>query len=162
DQFIAAGTYKTVLVVGADLLSRRIDPNDRRTVVLFGDGAGAVVLGPASGDGRGILASRIHADGAAASLLEIPAGGSAEPITPDRLAQKRQYLRMQPRELFGASVKHLSSYSMQALKAAGLTSAELDWVVPHQANKNIVDTISKRLGYPRKKFIEDVAEYGNT
>src|SRR5262249_10206729 len=116
DQFIAAGTHKTILVVGADLLSRKVDPNDRTTVPLFGDGAGAVVLGPSTADGRGILSSRIHADGGFASLLQIPAGGSAEPITPDRITQNRQYLRMEAKELFAVSVKHLSSYSMQALK----------------------------------------------
>lgn len=162
DQFIAAGTYNTILVVGADLMSRRVDPTDRVTRPLFGDGAGAVVLGPASGDGRGILSSKIHADGALGSLVGIPGGGSAEPMTEERLASKRQYLRMEGQDLFQVTVKHLTSYSMQALKAAGLTSAELDWVIPHQANKNIVDKISARLGYSRKKFVENIAEYGNT
>ena len=162
DQFIAAGTYNTILVVGADLMSRRVDPADRATRPIFGDGAGAVVLGPATGDGRGILSSRIHADGALGNLVGIPGGGSAEPMTEERLAAKRQYLRMEGPELYNITVKHLTSYSMQALKAAGLTSAELDWVVPHQANKNIVDRISQRLGYSRKKFVENVAEYGNT
>jgi 3-oxoacyl-[acyl-carrier-protein] synthase III len=162
DQFITAGTYKTVLVIGADLLSRRVDPMDRTTAPLFGDGAGAIVLGPSAGDGRGILSSRIHADGALASLLEIPGGGSAEQLTKETLEQGRQHIRMRGQELFQITVKHLTSYSMQALKAAGLTSAELDWVVPQQANRNIVDKISQRLGFSRSKFIENVAEYGNT
>jgi 3-oxoacyl-[acyl-carrier-protein] synthase-3 len=162
DQFVAAGTYNTILVVGADLMSRRVDPSDRTTRPLFGDGAGAVVLGPASGDGRGILSSRIHADGTLGHLVGIPGGGSAEPMTEERLAAKRQYLRMEGQELFHVTVKHLTSYSMQALKAAGLTSAELDWVVPHQANTNIIDKISQRLGFSRKKFVENIAEYGNT
>ena len=162
DQFIGVGTFKTILVIGADLLSRLVDPTDRVTAPLFGDGAGAVVLGPASDDGRGILSSRIHADGALASLMEIPGGGSAEPMTPDRLEQRRQFLRLKGPELFNITVKHLTSYSMQALKAAGLTSAELDWVVPHQANRNIVQKISQRLGYSRAKFVENLAEYGNT
>ncbi|MFT3769707.1 MAG: beta-ketoacyl-ACP synthase III [Minicystis sp.] len=162
DQFIAAGTYKTILVIGADALSRFVDPNDRTTVPLFGDGAGAVVLGPAQDDGRGILSSKIHADGTMAKLLEIPGGGSAEPMNAERLAQKRNTLKMAGTELFAITVRHLTSYSMQALKAAGLTSAELDWVVPLQANHNIVEKISQRLGYPRSKFIENVAEHGNT
>lgn len=163
DQFIAAGTCKTILVVGADLLSRLVDPADRKTLPLFGDGAGAIVLGPANPeDGRGILSSRIHADGTMASLLEIPGGGSAEPMDHDRLAKKRHFVRMNGSELFNITVRHLTSYSMQALKAAGLTSAELDWVVPHQANQNIVERISKRLGYARSKFVENLAEYGNT
>jgi 3-oxoacyl-[acyl-carrier-protein] synthase-3 len=162
DQFIAAGTCKTILVVGADLFTRLIDPSDRVAVPLFGDGAGAVVLGPAQDDGRGILSSRIHADGTMAKLLEIPGGGSAEPMDNERLAQRRQYLRMEGAELMAITVRHLTSYSMQALKAAGLTSAELDWVVPHQANRNIVEKISQRLGFARSKFIENLAEYGNT
>lgn len=162
DQFIAAGTFKTVLVVGADALSRHVDPNDRDTAPLFGDGAGAVVLGPSAGDGRGILSARIHSDGALSKLLTIPAGGSAAPMTPDALVAGKNRLQMSGHELLQVTVKHLTSYSMQALKAAGLTSAELDWVVPHQANRNIVDKISARLGFSRTKFIENVAEYGNT
>jgi 3-oxoacyl-[acyl-carrier-protein] synthase-3 len=162
DQFIAAGTFKTILVVGADLLSRHVNPKDRTTAPFFGDGAGAVVLGPSAGDGRGILSSRIHSDGALASLLTIPGGGSAEQLTSEKLETGRHYLKMEGHDLFQVTVKHLTSYSMQALKAAGLTSAELDWVVPHQANRNIVDRISARLGFARTKFIEDVAEYGNT
>jgi 3-oxoacyl-[acyl-carrier-protein] synthase-3 len=162
DQFIAAQTLKTILVVGADMLSRLADPADRMAAALYGDGAGAVVVGPAAGDGRGILSSKIQADGALASLLEVAGGGSAEPMTPERLAARRQYLRMQGPELFQVTVKHLTSYSMQALKAAGLTSAELDWVVPLQANKNITNKVSQRLGFPKSKFVENVAEYGNT
>jgi len=161
DQFIGAGTVKTVLVTGADLMSRVVNPKDRATAPLFGDGAGAVVLGPASGDGRGILSTRIHADGALTSYLEVPAGGSAEPLTAESIAAGRQYLKMKGRELFQVSVKHLTSYSMQALKAAGLTSAELDWVVPQQGNRRIVDVISQRLGYPRHKFVENLAEVAN-
>ena len=162
DQFIATGTCKTILVIGADTLSRLVDPADRVTLPLFGDGAGAVVLGPALDDGRGILSSEIHADGTLARLLEIPGGGSAEPLSAERIAQKRNTVRMAGQELYNITVRHLTSYSMQALKAAGLTSAELDWVVPLQANHNIVERISQRLGYPRSKFVENVAEYGNT
>lgn len=162
DQFIAAGTYNTILVCGADLMSRRVNPSDRVTAPLFGDGAGAVVLGRATGDGRGILSSKIHADGTLAHLMTVPGGGSAEPMNPQRLADKRHYLHLEGSELFHISVKHLTSYSMQALKAAGLTSAELDWVVPHQANTNIVDKISQRLGFSRSKFIENIAEQANT
>lgn len=162
DQFITAGTFETILVVGADALSKHVDPTDRVGVSLFGDGAGAVVLGPAGSDGRGVLSTKIHADGTMAKLMEIPAGGSAEPVDAERLARRRNTIRMNGPELYAVTVRHLTSYSMQALKAAGLTSAELDWVVPHQANHTIVDKIAQRLGYARSKFIENVAEYGNT
>ncbi len=159
---VAAGGIRRAAVVGVDIMSTIINLEDRATSVLFGDGAGAVVLGPSSGDGRGILSSKIHADGTLAHLLQTPGGGSAEPMNAERIAARRNTVRMQGPELFAITVRHLTSYSMQALKAAGLTSAELDWVVPHQANRNIVEKISQRLGYSRKKFVENLAEYGNT
>jgi 3-oxoacyl-[acyl-carrier-protein] synthase-3 len=162
DQFIAAGTYKTVLVVGADMPSRLVDPRDRTASVLFGDGAGAVVLAPAGDDGRGILSSRIHADGTMASLMHVPAGGSAEPLSEQGIEEGRHLLRLQGPELRAVTVKHLAAYSMQALKAARLTSAELDWVVPQQANLSIVRTISERLGFPLRKFVLTLEEHGNT
>jgi 3-oxoacyl-[acyl-carrier-protein] synthase III len=162
DQFIGAGTYKTVLVVGADLVSRVVRPDDRATAPLFGDGAGAVVLAPARGDGRGILSSKIQSDGALAKLMHLPGGGSAEPLSPESIAAGRQFVQLEGRELFNITVKHLTSYSMQALKAARLTSAELDWVVPQQANLNIVRMISERLGFPMRKFVLNLADTGNT
>jgi 3-oxoacyl-[acyl-carrier-protein] synthase-3 len=162
DQFIAAGTYKTVLVVGADLMSRVVRPTDRTAGALFGDGAGAVVLAPSEDETRGILSSRIHADGSMASLMELPAGGSAEPLTEEGIEAGRQFIKVEGRKLFAISVRHLTSYSMHALKAARLTSAELDWVVPQQANLKIVETISNRLGFPLEKFVMNVSDYGNT
>ncbi|HEY4117147.1 MAG TPA: beta-ketoacyl-ACP synthase III [Byssovorax sp.] len=161
DQFIATGTSKTILVVGADAMTSVVDPSDRATAALFGDGAGAVVLGPATGDGAGILASRIHADGTMSRVMRVPGGGSAEPLTDDRIAKRRNTIEVDGQELFHITVRTLTSYSMQALKAAGLTSAELDWVVPHQANRNILERIQQRIGYPRAKFIENLSEYGN-
>ena len=162
DQFIAGGAFRTVLVIGADVLSRLVDPKDRTAAPLHGDGAGALVLGPATGDGRGVLATRIHADGTQASMLEVQGGGSAAPMTPERLAEGMHLMKMDGRALFDAAVKHITVNATDALKAAGLTSRELDWVVPLQANQRITDSISKRLGFPKTKFIENVAEYGNT
>ncbi|MCA9624834.1 MAG: ketoacyl-ACP synthase III [Myxococcales bacterium] len=162
DQFVAAGTYKTVLVAAADLPSRVVRPNDRATVPLFGDGGGAVVLGPSSGDGRGILSSRIHADGTLADLMQIPGGGSAEPLTPESLERGRHYLHLDGRPLYDVTVRHLTSYSMQALKGARLTSAELNWVIPQQASMPIVNTISGRLGFPLDKFVLNLEDCGNT
>jgi 3-oxoacyl-[acyl-carrier-protein] synthase-3 len=162
DQFIANGTARCVLVIGVELLSRLLDWQDRTTCVLFGDGAGAVVLGPASGDGRGILASRIFTDGSLASALNIPGGGSAEPLTPDGLARKRNKVHMVGQEIFRTAIKNLTSASTAVLKAAGLTSAELDWVVAHQANLRIITQVSDRLGFPLEKFVINIQEYGNT
>ncbi len=162
DQFVAAGTFNTVLVVGADTLSRVVAPADRTASALFGDGAGAVVVSESRGEQRGILSSRIHTDGALASLMVLPGGGSAEPLTEQGLAEGRQYLRLEGPELRDVTVKHLTASSMHALKAARLTSAELDWVVPQQANLNIVAMISERLGFAMSKFVLEQQEHGNT
>lgn len=162
EQSIAAGACRNALVVGADMLSRKVDPKDRTTAGLFGDGAGAVVLGRASDDGRGILSMRLGADGSMAGLLRIPAGGTSKPMTKDGLEHHEHTMRMMGHELFSVTVKQLQVTSMDALKAAGLLSSQLDWVVPQQANKKIVDTIADRLGYARSRFIENLATVGNT
>jgi 3-oxoacyl-[acyl-carrier-protein] synthase-3 len=161
EQAITSGALRTVLVVGVDVLSQRVAPDDRTGAAIFGDGAGAVVL-QASEDGRGILSMKLGADGSMAGLISLPGGGSAEPMTPERLAEGRHYLHMDGRSLFAVTVKQLQHTSMEALKAAGLLSKDLDWVVPQQANRNIVDRIAEKLGYSRDKFIENLATVGNT
>lgn len=162
DQFIATGAARCVLVIGVELLSRLLDWQDRTTCVLFGDGAGAAVLGPAADDGRGILASRIFTDGSLAHALTIPGGGSAEPLTPEGIARKRNKVHMMGQEIFRVAIKNLTSASTAVLKAAGLTSGELDWVVAHQANMRIITQVSDRLGFPLEKFVINIQEYGNT
>lgn len=162
DQFIATGAANCVLVIGVELLSRILNWQDRTTCVLFGDGAGAVVLGPAKDDGRGILSTRIFTDGSLAGALYIPAGGSAEPVTADGIERKRNKVHMVGQEVFKFAIKNLTSASTLALKAAGLTSAELDWVVAHQANIRIINQVSERLGFPLEKFVLNIEEYGNT
>jgi 3-oxoacyl-[acyl-carrier-protein] synthase-3 len=161
EQFIASGTFKTILVVAADAPSRFIGPADRTGRALFGDGAGAVVLGESAGD-AGILSTTIHADGSLHELMGIPGGGSAAPLDVKSLEEGQHYLRVDGSPLRDVTVRHLTSYSMQALKAARLTSAELDWVVPQQGNLRIVDTISERLGFPLSRFVLDTEEVGNT
>lgn len=162
EQFIANGAARCVLVVGVELLSRILNWQDRTTCVLFGDGAGAVVLGPAKGDGCGILSSRIFSDGSLAGSLVIPAGGVAEPLTEERIDAKRNKVHMLGQDIFRVAIKNLTSASTLALKAAGLTSAELDWIVAHQANLRIITQVSQRLGFPLSKFILNIEEYGNT
>jgi 3-oxoacyl-[acyl-carrier-protein] synthase III len=162
DQFIATGAASCVLVVGVELLSRILNWQDRTTCVLFGDGAGAVVLGPAKDDGRGILSTRIFTDGSLAGALHIPAGGAAEPVTLDGIDKKRNKVHMAGQEVFKVAIKNLTSASTLALKAAGLTSKELDWVVAHQANLRIITQVSERLGFPLDKFVLNIEEYGNT
>ncbi|MDI1475636.1 beta-ketoacyl-ACP synthase III [Polyangium sp. y55x31] len=162
DQFIATGAARCVLVVGVELLSRLLDWQDRTTCVLFGDGAGAVVLGPSDGDGRGLLATRIFTDGSLAHALTIPGGGTAEPLTDEGLAKKRNKVHMMGQEIFRTAIKNLTSASTAVLKASGLTSADLDWVVAHQANLRIITQVADRLNFPMEKFVINIQEYGNT
>jgi 3-oxoacyl-[acyl-carrier-protein] synthase III len=162
DQFISSGGARKVLVIGVELLSRLLNWQDRTTCVLFGDGAGAVVLGPSDESGRGVLASRIFTDGSLASALQIPGGGSAEPMTDERLANKRNKVHMQGQEVFRTAVKNLSSASMGVLDDAGLRGTEVDWVVAHQANMRILHQVSDRVDVPMERFVINIHEYGNT
>lgn len=162
DQFIATGAANCVLVIGVELLSRILNWQDRSTCVLFGDGAGAVILGPSKGDGRGILATRLFTDGSLAGALHIPGGGCLEPMTAEGIERKRNKVHMVGQDVFKVAVKNLTSASTTAMKASGLTSAELDWVVAHQANLRIITLVSDRLGFPLEKFVLNIEEYGNT
>ncbi|WP_437490132.1 beta-ketoacyl-ACP synthase 3 [Sorangium sp. So ce1014] len=152
-QFVMAGTMKHVLVIGADLISRRMDPRDRASVQLLGDGAGAVVVGPAAGDGRGILSVSLRADGKRADVLQVPGGGSAEPLTLERLADRRQYLRVKQPELRQAAEEHLGAQALAALAAAGLAPADVDWVIPHHADPQLAAHLADRLGCPRQRVL---------
>jgi 3-oxoacyl-[acyl-carrier-protein] synthase-3 len=162
DQYIRTGEANVVLVIGVELLTRVVNWGDRSTCVLFGDGAGAVLLGPARGDGRGLLATRIFTDGGLAGALHIPGGGSAEPYSPEVIEQRRNKVHMVGQDVFRVAVKNLTSASTQVIKAAGLASTELDWVVAHQANLRIITQVAQRLGFPLERFVLNIDEYGNT
>src|SRR5580658_7962077 len=150
DQFIASGQMKHVLVVGVELLSRVIDWTDRTTCVLFGDGAGAAVLGPANASPgeakpRGILSTSIHTDGSLAMSLNIPGGGSVTPTSPESVQQRLQYVHMRGQDIFKVAVKNLLSASRNALQRAGMTEKDVDWICAHQANKRIIDQVVSRV-----------------
>jgi 3-oxoacyl-[acyl-carrier-protein] synthase-3 len=167
DQFISSGAMKNILVVGVELLSRVINWEDRTTCVLFGDGAGAVVLGPAGGatargKPRGLLSARIHSDGALAQSLIIPAGGSVLPVTHEVLEQKRHKVHMKGQDIFKVAVKNLYQASKDALDETGLTPEEIDWICPHQANLRIIDFAVSRLGVDKKKVLINIDKVGNT
>ena len=149
-----------VAVVGADALTRHIDFTDRTTCVLFGDGAGAVIL--EAGEEAGVLAVSLGADGAGADLLKIPAGGSAAPVTREVLAARTNYLTMNGNEVFRFAVNVIPRATIEALEASGLTVADLDWLVPHQANQRIIRTVEKRLGLPHDRVFSHVDRVGNT
>ncbi len=162
DQFIRSGTHKHILIVGVELLSRLVDWEDRTTCVLFGDGAGAAVIGPAVGDGRGIITTRLYTDASLTESLCIPAGGSRERVTPDALQAKRDKVQMIGKDIFKAAVKNMSQASRAALDAAGMPADSVRWVVPHQANLRIISQIAERLDISLERFVINIERYGNT
>ncbi|WP_346355137.1 beta-ketoacyl-ACP synthase III [Azotosporobacter soli] len=160
-QFIQTGLYQKVLVVGAETLSRFISWDDRKTGMLFGDGAGAAVLGETA-EGFGILGLDMGADGSGAELLKIPAGGSREPASLASVKERGHIIHMDGSEVFKFAVKVMGESALRALEAAGLTTADLALLVPHQANIRIIQSAVKRLGMTMDKIMVNVDRYGNT
>lgn len=156
DSLLKTGMGKRALVIGAETFSRILDWEDRTTCVLFGDGAGAVVLeaGEGAEDGKGILASRLHADGAQHDLLYVDGGPSS--------TQTVGHLRMKGREVFRHAVVNLASVLNEVLEDADVSAEDIDWVVPHQANARILDATAKKLGIPPEKVIVTVDRHANT
>lgn len=161
DQFIKTGQCRNVLVVGVELLTRVLNWRDRTTCVLFGDGAGAAILGP-SDDDRGVLSTRLHTDSTYAESLYIPAGGSRERITETSLAEQRDKVHMVGSDIFKVAVRNLTGASREALEDAQLSADDIQWVVPHQANLRILNQVSARLGVPLDRFVLNIEQYGNT
>ena len=162
DAFVRRGQFKRVLVIGVEVLSRIVDWTDRSVCVLFGDGAGAVLLAPDDSGRRGVLSTHLFADGSLAEILWQPAGGSREPATPDVLAAKRQLVKMNGREVYKHAVRNMASGARAALDANGLHANDVTWVVAHQANLRILEGVSERVGIPMSRFFINVDRYGNT
>lgn len=160
-QFIQTGLYRHVLVVGAESLSRITNWQDRATCVLFGDGAGAAVLGRV-GEGEGFLSFDLGSDGGGADMLSVVPGGFGHPLTTGSDAQQVNSIRMAGGEVFKFAVKVIEESTMRALDRAGLTVADIDLVVPHQANNRIIEAAAKRLGVDVGKMYSNVERYGNT
>jgi 3-oxoacyl-[acyl-carrier-protein] synthase-3 len=160
-QFIAAGAVKHALVIGVEVLSRILDMTDRSTCVLFGDGAGAVVMS-ASDEPSGVLGFTIGSDGAKPELLYIPAGGSAEPLTEEGIRERRQYVKMQGNEVFRFATRVMGTAMEEALANAGMTAHDMDLFIPHQANLRIIEAAVRRLELPPEKVFVNIERYGNT
>lgn len=154
EKFIRSGSHKTALVVGAEVFSRIMDWQDRGTCVLFGDGAGAVVL--KAGNTPGILATSLHADGSQSDILNVPGQVHGGQVVGD------PFLRMDGQAVFKFAVRALSESAIECCAAAGITSEQIDWLVPHQANVRIIDAIGKRLSLPTDRVIITVDHHGNT
>ena len=158
-QFIARGTYKNALIVGSEVLSSVTDWKDRNTCVLFGDGAGAAVLSPATSGG--IRSTALGSDGSLGDLLMLPGGGSRNPATHQTIDNGLHYIKMRGNELFKLAVKIMTEAAQQALKRAGLECKDVDWVIPHQANTRILFSMAKKLGLPKEKIYLNIDKYGN-
>jgi 3-oxoacyl-[acyl-carrier-protein] synthase III len=162
DQFIRSGRARRVLVIGAELLSRLVDWGDRSSCVLFGDAAGAVIIGPTPDPSRGLISTHLHSDGAAAGILAIPGGGSKHPQSEEVLAKRLNKISMNGREVYKYAIRVLPEAILEALAANGLKPGAIDHVVSHQANVRIVESVVDRLGIPREKCWLNIDRYGNT
>jgi 3-oxoacyl-[acyl-carrier-protein] synthase-3 len=161
EDLVKSGKSEHVLVVGAETLTKILDWTDRTTCVLFGDGAGAVVIGRI-GEGRGIVNSLMASDGSMGNLLKLPAGGSRMPPTEETVKSGLHYVKMEGNKLFKAAVKAMAGAATKVLGDAGYTSGDLDLLVTHQANMRIIDATAKRIHVPKEKVYSNVDRYGNT
>lgn len=160
-QYIESGMYNRILVIGAEILSRFMDFKDRNTCVLFGDGAGAAVLGPVP-EGYGILGMDMGADGNGGKFLNIPASGTAILPTDDARKKGLTYIHMDGKEVYKFAVRVMGKTAEKALEKSGLTKADIDLLVPHQANIRIIQSAAKRLSLPMEKVFVNIDKYANT
>ena len=161
DLFISTGKINNALVVGSDALSRLLNWKDRGTCILFGDAAGAVVLG-ATENGSGVLSTRLRTDGSYVKTLYVPAGGSLKPATAETVRRNEHTITMNGKEVFKIAVRSMEEISRQALADAGVEISQVSLVIPHQANRRIIVALAERLGIPLEKVVVNVDKYGNT
>jgi 3-oxoacyl-[acyl-carrier-protein] synthase-3 len=160
-QFIETGKHKKVLVVGVDKMSSIIDYQDRTTCIIFGDGGGAVLLEP-NHEGLGIIDSILHSDGSGRQFLYQPAGGSAMPASHETVEQRLHYVKQEGQQVFKFAVTNMAEVSARIMEKNNLTSDDVDWLVPHQANLRIIDATANRMGLSPDKVMINIDKYGNT
>lgn len=160
-QFVRSGLYKHVLVIGAEVLSRLVNWQDRTTCILFGDGAGAAIVGPVE-DGYGYIASDLGSDGSLGGILNIPASGIAEPVTHRAIDSGRIYIHMEGSEVFKHAVRHMEGVTKRVMAKAGISIDDVALFIAHQANYRIISATAKKLGVPDEKVYINVNKYGNT
>ena len=159
-QFIETGAYKKALVIGAETLSKYINWEDRNTCVLFGDGAGAAVLGQVE-EGYGILSFDLGSDGSGGDAIQIPSSGSLMPVSKESIDQKLNLIHMNGRDVFKFAVKAMGKTVKNSLAKIDMPQEKIDWLVPHQANIRIIESAAKRLSMPMDKVIVNIHKYGN-
>jgi 3-oxoacyl-[acyl-carrier-protein] synthase-3 len=160
-KFIETGTYKKVIVVGADKMSSIVDYTERATCIIFGDGAGAVLLEPTE-DGLGIQDAILRSDGAGMEFLHMKAGGSAKPASHATIDAKEHYIFQDGQPVFKAAVKSMADVSEEIMERNNLSADDVAWLVPHQANKRIIDATARRMGVGNEKVMLNIEKYGNT
>jgi 3-oxoacyl-[acyl-carrier-protein] synthase III len=161
DNFIRSGKYRKVLVIGADTYSKILDFQDQTTCPLFGDGAGAVILG-ATTEKKGLLSSIVKSDGNGWELIQVPSSGSRKPITAESIALRENTFKMEGKKVFVFATDVIPQIIEEVTAAAGVKPEELDYIIPHQANVRIIDFISKKTGISKEKFLLNLDRYGNT
>lgn len=159
--FIESGKYKKIIVVGVDKMSSILDYEDRTTCVIFGDGAGAVLLEPNT-EGLGIQDSILRSDGSGRQYLIQPGGGSANPPTHETVDQRMHFVKQEGKQVFKFAVTNMAEVSAEIMERNKLTSEDVDWLVPHQANLRIIDATANRMGLPAEKVMINIQRYGNT
>lgn len=162
-QFIESGNARKVMVIGADKMSSILDYTDRSTAILFGDGAGGVILESAREEGYGVLDTRLYADGAnGRDHLLMPAGGSLHPASHETVDQRMHFIRQDGKMVFKAAVKAMADVAEEIMQRNNLTANTIDWLVPHQANQRIIHATAERMGLPEEKIMMNITHYGNT
>ena len=159
--FIKADVYRNILLVGAEVLSRFTDWEDRTTCILFGDGAGSAVIQRHAGK-RGILSTHLHSDGSLGDLIQVPAGGSQHPASHDTIRKRMHFVKMKGNETFKAAVRALEGVVQEALEHNKVNPEEIDYLIPHQANLRIIQAMAQRLNMPMEKVVLNLPKYGNT
>ena len=159
--FIESGRYKKIVVVGVDKMSSIIDYSDRATCIIFGDGAGAVLLEP-NEEGNGIVDSILKSDGSGSKYLHMKAGGSVKPATVETVLAKEHYVYQEGKAVFKFAVKGMADVSFELMQKNNLTADDIAWLVPHQANLRIIDATAQRMNLPKEKVMINIQKYGNT
>ncbi len=161
-QFISGGIYKNILLIGAETMSRFTDYKDRGSCILFGDGAGAIVISSANDSERGIFYTKLAADGKGWPLLHIPAGGSLKPASNETVENREHYIKLKGREIYKFAVQKMQSLIEDAIRENDLTIDDIKMIVPHQVNKRITDSACEHIGFPTEKVFLNISQVGNT
>ena len=160
-KYIETGFCKKILVIGADKMSSIVDYQDRQTCIIFGDGAGVAILEP-NNEGLGIQDSILRSDGSGRNFLHVKAGGSVKPITKESIEKREQFAYQDGQTVFKTAVKSMADVSAEIMEKNNLSSSDISWLVPHQANKRIIDATARRMGVGNEKVMINIEKYGNT